>query len=146
MPVKTTVLFVGDEDLHRSVKEGLESLDYSVDFAGSASECLRYVEEKRPDLVLLDVMLPDMDGFALMERLKLTGAKGVPVVYMTDKPSMAMTRKVGILTAEDFIVKPINIAELILRIQKTRIWRCYVKRPKTAADRRPLNPRWDLGG
>jgi putative two-component system response regulator len=134
MGAKTTILLVADnEDLLVSIKCGIESNDisYLVDCARNASECLRYVEKKRPDLILLDIMLPDMDGFALREKLKLTDAKDVPVIYLSAKCDYDMTRKVGILTADDFIVKPINPPELLLRIQKALIWRCYRNRKAT---------------
>jgi len=132
MAAKTTILLVdGSENLLLSIKDGLESYDstYVVDYVKDASECLKYVEEKRPDLILLSIMLPDMDGFTLREKLKTTEAKDVPVIYVTAKYEEEMTGKVGMLTADDFIAKPINIPELILRIQKVLLWRCY-RRPK----------------
>ena len=128
MAVKTTILLADDsEDVHLSIKEGLESYDsrYVVDCAKDAPECLKYVEQKRPDLILLDIMLPDIGGFTLREKLKMTDAKDIPVIYLTAKYDIEMTRKVGMLTADDFIGKPVNMPELILRIQKTLIWRCY---------------------
>ena len=131
MAVKSTILIVDDnEDLLVSIKDSMESYDsaYAVDCAKDASECLKYVEQKKPDLILLDIMLPRMDGFTLRERLKLTDARDVPVIYLTAKYDYDMTRKMGMLTADDFILKPINIPELLLRIQKILIWRCYRNR------------------
>jgi len=131
MAVKTTILLVDDnEDLLLSIKDSMESYDrtYAVDYAKDASECLKYVEQKKPDLILLDIMLPDMDGFTLRAKLKMTDAKDVPVIYLTAKYDDDMTRKVSMLTADDFIATPINIPELILRIQKILIWRCYRNR------------------
>ena len=146
MAVKTTILLVDDnEDLLVSIKDSMESYDstYVVDCAKDASECLKYVEQKKPDLILLSIMLPDMDGFTLRAKLKMTDAKDVPVIYLTAKFDYDMTRKVGMLSADDFIVKPINIPELILRIQKILIWRCYrnrkERRPRTAEKRRTMN-------
>ena len=143
MAVMTTILLVDDdEDLLLSVKGGLESYDsaYVVDCAKDASECLRYVGQKRPDLILLNIMLPDMDGFTLRARLKMTDAKDVPVIYLTAGYDYGMTRKVGMLTADDFIVKPVNLPELLLRIQKVLIWRCYrnrkARRPHMGGKRR----------
>lgn len=138
MAVKTTILMVDDnEDLLLSTKDSMESYDgtYVVDCAKDASECLKYVEQKKPDLILLDIMLPDMDGFTLREKLKRTDAKDVPVIYLSAKYDYDMTRKIGMLTADDFIVKPINIPELLLRIQKVRIWRCYHRSKKQGRTR-----------
>ena len=137
MAPETMVLLVCCGEDSVSVKSGLESSHYTVDIAGSASECLRYVEEKAPDLILLDVVLPDMDGFALRARLKTTGAKDVPVIFLA-KLDMEMTKRVGILTADDFVAKPVNVPELILRIQKAMMMRCYRKpsRQNTGGRRR----------
>ncbi len=140
MAVKTTILVVDeDERLLASIKESLECYDssYVVDCVKGASECLRYVEQKRPDLILLDITLSEMDGFALRARLKLTDANDVPVIYLAAKCDYDMTRKMGMLTADDFIVKPINLPELLLRIQKVMIWRCY-------RNRKPRRPQ--IGG
>ncbi|MBU0762542.1 MAG: response regulator [Candidatus Altiarchaeota archaeon] len=133
MPVKTTILLVDcNEDTLLSIKDGLESYDrsYEVDWVKDASECLNYVRQKKPDLFLINIMLPEMDGFTLMEKLKMTDAKNAAFIYMTAKYDYDMIKKVNMLTADDFIAHPINIPELILRIQKIIIWRCYRKRPK----------------
>jgi DNA-binding response OmpR family regulator len=134
MAKRRILLVDGDEGLLRSVKEGLEAHDasYAVDCAKDASECMRCVGEKRPDLILLGVALPGLDGFALRAKLKATDAKDVPVIYMTAEYEIGMTRRIGMLTADDLIRKPISIPELILRMQKILMMGCYRRRPKRA--------------
>jgi|WetSurMetagenome_2_1015567.scaffolds.fasta_scaffold493151_1 DNA-binding response OmpR family regulator len=136
MAVMSTILLVdGCEDVAK-IREGLESCDgaYAVDCARDASECERYLGQTRPDLILLAVTLPDMDGFALRAKLKLTDARDIPVIYLADKCDFETTRTTGMLTADDFIVKPINVHELLLRIRKALTWRCLrtrgVRRPR----------------
>ncbi|VVB53583.1 Regulator of RpoS [uncultured archaeon] len=135
MAVKTTILIVDDdEEVLSSVKGGMESYDrgYAVDCVKNASECLKYVMQKKPNLILLDIALPDMDGFALRAKLKMTEASDVPVIYVTAKYDYEMTKKMGMLTADDFMAKPINIPELLLRVQKIMVWSCYrrTKKPR----------------
>ncbi len=133
MASKTTILIVDrDEDIVLSIKEGLGSYDnsYALDFAKDAVECLNYIEQKKPDVILLNINLPDMDGFTLRQKLKMTDAKDVPVIFLVDGYDTDMTKKVGMLEADDFIAKPINIPELILRIQKVMVWRCYGRQKK----------------
>jgi DNA-binding response OmpR family regulator len=130
MTVKTTILVVDEEGTSLSVKEGLESYDsaYVVDKVEDGPQCLEYVKEMVPDLILLSITLNDMGGFALREKLKTTAAKDVPVIYLVAKYDFDLTKKVGMFSADDFITKPINMPELLLRIQKIMVWRCYRKR------------------
>jgi DNA-binding response OmpR family regulator len=128
MAALTTILLVDDdEDILPFVQEGMLSYDrkYVVDRVRDASECLGYIGQNLPDLILMNVKLPDMDGFALRDKLKMTDAKDVPVIYLTAEYDMGMTRKVGMLSADDFIAKPISLPELILRIQKAMMWGCF---------------------
>ncbi len=131
MTYQPAILIVGgDEALNMSVKAHLESCggEYAVDCVKDASGCLNYLREKKPDLILLDTELPDADGFAIRARLKATDAKDVPVIYLAGKPGYDMARKTAMLAADDFIVKPVNPPELILRIQKILAYRCYRKK------------------
>jgi len=61
----------------------------------------------------------------LRDQIKKTGAKHTPVIYLTPKYTPELTKQMGMLTADDFIKKPPNTPELILRIQKIMIWQCY---------------------
>ena len=79
------------------------------------SDFWRGMEQEQPDLVLLDIMLPEVDGFALLPHLR---ERGIPVIYLTAKndiESKVQGLKSG---AEDYIVKPFEILELIVRMDK----------------------------
>jgi DNA-binding response OmpR family regulator len=116
----TEILLVDDdEDILYSLKEGIESYDssFTVYCAKNAKECMDYVAKNTPGLILLDIMLPDMDGFTLRAKLKRTAAKDVPVIYLSAKND-EQTRKIGHVTAQDFIAKPVEIPEIVLRVRK----------------------------
>ena len=133
MASKKTILIVDkDEDIVMLMKDALGSYDssYAIDFVPDAAECLGYIAENEPDVILLNIDLPDMDGFTLRQKLKITDTKDVPVIFLVDGYDPDMTKKVGMLSADDFMAKPVNIYELILRIQKVMVWRCYGRRKK----------------
>ena len=109
------ILIVEDE------KPIADLLDMSLTAAGYACECLDNgaaaadaVENKRFDLILLDVMLPGIDGFELMEYL---APLGVPVIFITARSAVKDRIKGLRLGADDYIVKPFEIAELLARVE-----------------------------
>ena len=115
------ILIVEDE------KPIADLLDMSLTAAGYTCDCLMSgtaaadaVGEKRYDLILLDVMLPGIDGFELMEYL---APLGIPVIFITAR-SAVMDKIRGLkLGADDYIVKPFEIAELLARVE-TVLRRC----------------------
>lgn len=92
---------------------------YDVQFATSGAEGLSLVEQQLPDLILLDVMMPDMDGYEVCSRLKAApGTRDVPVIFVTartDARSEALALSAG---AVDFIHKPINAQVVRARVQR----------------------------
>lgn len=118
------ILLVDDEvQLLTMVCEILREEGFTHLFtAQSGSEALRCAKENKPHLILLDVMLPDMDGFYLMEQLR--SFTHVPVMFLTAKDdSPAKLSGLG-LGADDYIVKPFLPRELLLRIYAV-LRRCY---------------------
>ena len=96
-------------------------LDMSLTAAGYSCECLDNgaaaadaVEKKHYDLILLDVMLPGVDGFELMEYL---APLGIPVIFITARSAVKDRIKGLRLGADDYIVKPFEIAELLARVE-----------------------------
>lgn len=111
------VLVVDDEENIRFlVTTALELSGMSSVVASSGFEALDQVYRERPDLIVLDVMLPDLDGFAILRRLRDQGNQ-TPVVFLTAR-DQSVDRVRGLSEGgNDYIVKPFDVAELIARVQ-----------------------------
>lgn len=119
---RTKVFIVeDDEELGQLLKIRIESLGHQVIVTDKGDEVVNFVQTHLPDLVLLDVFLPDTDGLTILKRLKSpidieTGKpshiKDIPVVVLTGKAPMIenMTRIEG---AADFFIKPIDMEKLM---------------------------------
>ena len=120
-----TLLIVEDDvELLQLMKIRLESQGYRVLISPNGEEAYDLIHSKLPDVVVLDIFLPDMDGLTILKRLKApidieTGkpnrTKDIPVIVITGKAPMIenMTRVEG---AADFFVKPIDTEKLINRV------------------------------
>lgn len=110
------LLLVDDEqDLLRMVSDILKDAGFeTVLTAMSAKEAIWAAKEETPDLIVLDVMLPDGDGFSLMQQLRTF--TGVPVIFLTAKDAAADKLSGLGLGADDYISKPFMPQELLLRI------------------------------
>jgi len=111
------VLVVDDEAHLRELLQNLLELNgMSTSCASSGEECLLMLESSLPDLVLLDVMMPGMDGWEAFHRIK-EKYEGLPVVLLTVR-NHDFDRMMGldILKAEDYITKPFGNDELIERV------------------------------
>ncbi len=109
------ILAVDDErPIQELLKLSLGRAGYQCDTAGDGATALRMIEENAYDLLLLDVMLPEIDGFTLMEYV---ASCGVPVIFITAKDAIADRVKGLHLGAEDYIVKPFNVLELQARVE-----------------------------
>ena len=116
--MKKHVLLVEDEpDLNQTVAFNLDSEGYSVESAFNGKEALKLIEEKTPDLILLDLMLPDMSGLEICRILRSSKkTKNIPIMMVTAKGE-EIDRIVGFeLGADDYIVKPFSIREFMLRV------------------------------
>jgi len=90
--------------------EGYETMEVG---AGRAAETA--IDEFRPDLIVLDVMLPDLDGFAIARRLR-DGNQRVPVIFLTAKDATE-DKVAGLALADDYVTKPFSLAEIVARVQ-----------------------------
>jgi len=111
---KPLALVVDDEvQIRRFLRAGLELDGFAVEEAENGSEALRSATLQPPDLVILDLGLPDMDGSEVLERLR--GWSTVPVIALSVRSNEA--EKVRLLNkgADDYIVKPFGMAELLAR-------------------------------
>ena len=96
----------------------LERQGYRARRAGSGAECLQAVAEEAVDLILLDVMMPGMDGFEVCEALRaLPAGRGIPIILLTARDDMD-TRLEGMYQGvSEFLTKPINTHELYARVR-----------------------------
>ncbi|MBE6998910.1 MAG: response regulator transcription factor [Clostridia bacterium] len=108
------ILIVEDEKpINNLIRMSLKRAGYTCDAAYDGLEAMDFLEQHSYDLILLDVMLPQMDGFSLMEYIR---PMGVPVIFITAMNNV-MDRVKGLrMGAEDYIVKPFEILELLARV------------------------------
>jgi two-component system OmpR family response regulator len=114
------VLVVDDEEhITELVAMGLRYNGFEVERAATGREALAAVERSKPDLVILDVMLPDLDGFEVARRLRSDeGAPTrVPLIFLTARDTTADKLQGLRLGGDDYVVKPFSIEELIERVK-----------------------------
>lgn len=103
-----------DENTARMIEATLSMVGYRCDGCEDGSEAVRRILEGSYDLILLDVMLPGMDGFEILTKIK---NKGTPVIFLTALQDVGDKVKGLRLGAEDYIVKPFEAVELLARIE-----------------------------
>ena len=108
------ILVVEDEKpISNLLRMSLEKAGYSCTSVFDGAEAAAYLEYDRYDLILLDIMLPEIDGFELMEYIR---PMEIPVIFITARGKVADKVKGLRAGAEDYIVKPFEIAELLARV------------------------------
>ena len=115
---KFSILLVEDkENLQEALKLNLELEGYDVSLAGDGAQALNMVAKEYFDLIILDVMLPEIDGIAVCETIRLNNTQ-VPILILSAKNSSA-DRVLGLKKgADDYLSKPFNLEELLLRVNK----------------------------
>ena len=115
--IKKSILLVEDEEnLHEALRLNLELEGYEVSSAYDGSKALKAIEEEYFDLIILDVMLPGLDGINVVETIRVQ-QNDVPVLMLSAKDTGA-DRVLGLKKgADDYLTKPFNLEELLLRIQ-----------------------------
>ena len=122
--MSATILIVDDEyAVARGIQYALEQEGYQVSVAGSGEEALSMASELAPDLVVLDVRMPGIDGFETLRRLRADGSKA-PVLMLTARDE-EMDKVIGLeMGADDYMTKPYGLRELLSRI-KALLRRAY---------------------
>jgi two-component system alkaline phosphatase synthesis response regulator PhoP len=113
-----SILLVEDEEhLHEALKLNLEMEGYEVDSVFDGQEALKKIQSAHYDLIILDIMLPSLDGFSITERMRLNNNQ-TPILILSAKNTSA-NRVQGLkLGADDYLTKPFNLEELLLRVAK----------------------------
>lgn len=116
---KQRILIVDDEKhILELLRYNLESNGYIIDEANSGEEAVEKIKEKQYDLIILDIMLPGIDGLEVLRKIRQDiGMKSLPVILLTAKGS-EIDKVVGLeLGADDYIVKPFGVYELVARVK-----------------------------
>lgn len=113
-PIKV-MLIDDDPGIHESLRDVVEEVGYEFCGALSGREGLRLLDEERPDLLLLDVMMPGMNGFDVCRQMREAGRR-IPVIFLTAKNDI-VDKSTGFgVGADDYVTKPFIADELLLRI------------------------------
>ena len=111
------VLVVDDElNIRELVQVALKFHGCSVTTAATGKDALRQAHADRPDLIVLDVMLPDMDGFEVCRRLRAMGNE-VPVIFLTARDTSSDTVTGLAIGGDDYVTKPFSVEALVARVR-----------------------------
>ncbi len=116
---KKIVLAEDEPQIARLIEFKLKKEGYSVTLRENGKEALKAIKEDKPDLILLDIMMPVMGGYEVLRRLKEDeNLKSVPVIMLTARAQEKDVVKGIDLGAEDYITKPFHPAELLARVKR----------------------------
>ena len=118
-----------DKNTRRLMRAVLEAENYAVTTAENGEDALKAMEREHIDLVVLDVMMPKMDGYEFTERLRSCGSM-VPILMVTAKQLPEEKCKGFLVGTDDYMVKPVNQEELLLRIK------ALLRRAQIASERK----------
>ena len=117
---KATILIVDDnQDSLDLMREILEPQSYEVHCAASGPEAIRLLQQSAPNLVILDIMMPDMNGFAVLDVIRATPAlKDIPVIFQTAFPSQEHGRRTVDVGESYMLCKPLDAGLFIRVVQR----------------------------
>ncbi|MDB5193886.1 MAG: DNA-binding response regulator [Segetibacter sp.] len=136
---KANILLVEDEEnLHEALKLNLELEQYEITSAYDGNEALKAIKDEYFDLIILDVMLPNVDGITVAETVRLQNNE-VPILMLSAKNTSA-DRVLGLKKgADDYLTKPFNLEELLLRVDK------LILKNKKLLDKETIGDTYEFG-
>lgn len=136
---KFSILLVEDEEnLHDALKLNLELEGYDVTGCYDGATALKIVNQEHFDLIILDVMLPEIDGIAVCETIRLNNQE-IPILILSAKNSSA-DRVLGLKKgADDYLTKPFNLEELLLRVDK------LIRKSELLSSKQPIPDVYEFG-
>jgi two-component system, OmpR family, alkaline phosphatase synthesis response regulator PhoP len=137
---KPSILLVEDEEnLHEALKLNLELEGYQVTSAYDGINAMKAVQNEYFDLIIMDVMIPEIDGFSVTQNIRLTNTE-VPILILSAKGS-SEDRVTGLKKgADDYLTKPFNLEELLLRVQK------LIRKNKQLQEKSTVGDVYSFGG
>lgn len=140
MSNKPSILLVEDEEnLHEALKLNLELEGYEITSSFTGSEALQKIQSEYFDLIILDVMLPDVDGISITETIRVQNNQ-VPILILSAK-NTSSDRVLGLKKgADDYLTKPFNLEELLLRVMK------LIEKNKKMQDKDSVGDTYQFGG
>jgi len=135
-----SILLVEDEEnLHEALKTNLELEGYQVTSAYNGIDAMKAVQNEYFDLIIMDMMIPEIDGYAVTQNIRLTNTE-VPILILSAKSS-SEDRVTGLKKgADDYLTKPFNLEELLLRVQK------LIRKNKQLQDKSTVGDIYSFGG
>ncbi|MDR0320364.1 MAG: response regulator [Treponema sp.] len=113
-----SILAVDDTPLSLNLlKVALQTTEYKITCVNSGRLALRFIKRNNPDLFLLDIEMPEMDGYELAKKIKESG-QIAPVIFLTASATKGCVKKAAEAGAVDYIVKPIDSRKLLAKIKK----------------------------
>lgn len=136
---KYSILLVEDEEnLHEALKLNLELEGYEVTGVYDGVKALKLIQKEHFDLLILDVMLPEIDGITVCETIRLNNSE-LPILILSAKNSSA-DRVLGLKKgADDYLTKPFNLEELLLRVSK------LIRKTQQISNKQPLPDVYEFG-
>ena len=136
---KISILLVEDEEnLQEALKLNLELEGYEITGAYDGAEALQAVQKEYFNLIILDVMLPEIDGITVCETIRLSNPD-IPILILSAKNSSA-DRVLGLKKgADDYLTKPFNLEELLLRVNN------LIKKSERLSSKEPIPDVYDFG-
>lgn len=138
-PGKASILLVEDEEnLHDALKLNLELEGYEITSAYDGNEALKAIKDEYFDLIILDVMLPHVDGITVTETIRIQNNE-VPILILSARNTSA-DRVLGLKKgADDYMAKPFNLEELLLRVDK------LILKNKKLLDKETIGDTYEFG-
>lgn len=119
-PPRSPVVFVAEDDagVRELVRTRLENAGYHTRWAGNGHDAYEQCRRARPDAIVLDVNMPGLDGFGLLERWRRVGGELPPTLMLTARHCAEDVRRALALGARDFLTKPFDDQKLLTRVAR----------------------------